>query len=213
MEFQSTHPRRVWLLKNVLYVLRTIVSIHTPTQGVTCKYHRVAEIVRFQSTHPRRVWLEVCFLWGQTVKFQSTHPRRVWLCIFSCLMIANSVSIHTPTQGVTGWMCHKWQIYLCFNPHTHAGCDLAVHLACRDYVFQSTHPRRVWREIAIYFGEQFKVSIHTPTQGVTALHYQKLITLHVSIHTPTQGVTKTKCKNKWSWMFQSTHPRRVWLCN
>ena len=76
-----------------------------------------------------------------------------------------------------------------FNPHTHAGCDIA---RCHFFIFK-------------------KVSIHTPTQGVTRepnlfkmpvcrfnphthagcdvvkkrLHNKS----QVSIHTPTQGVT------------------------
>ena len=55
-KFQSTHPRRVWPvcvteMRDVLHV-----SIHTPTQGVT--YHNLRHYVthKFQSTHPRRVW-------------------------------------------------------------------------------------------------------------------------------------------------------------
>ena len=34
----------------------------------------------------------------------------------------------------------------------------------------------------------------------------------VSIHTPTQGVTLWKTKSLMHKLFQSTHPRRVWLC-
>ena len=37
--------------------------------------------------------------------------------------------------------------------------------------------------------ENMKVSIHTPTQGVTELLQEKLDLIRVSIHTPTQGVT------------------------
>ena len=56
------------------------------------------------------------------------------------------VSIHTPTQGVTG---AYWLLMLnrsSFNPHTHAGCDFGVIQARQEAV----------------------VSIHTPTQGVTS---------------------------------------------
>ena len=54
-----------------------------------------------------------------------------------------------------------------FNPHTHAGCD------------QGTVP----------FDREIKVSIHTPTQGVTHFHLVLCTNSDVSIHTPTQGVT------------------------
>ena len=79
-----------------------IVSIHTPTQGVT--------------------------IGGLDQQIKS------------------KVSIHTPTQGVTRiiWI----SIYLiCFNPHTHAGCD---------------------RRTCNIGNSKAAVSIHTPTQGVTS---------------------------------------------
>ena len=56
------------------------------------------------------------------------------------------VSIHTPTQGVTGGGFLFFLSRKSFNPHTHAGCDYGWHL---DYSLTE------------------KVSIHTPTQGVT----------------------------------------------
>ncbi len=77
------------------------------------------------------------------------------------------VSIHTPTQGVTG---AYWLLMLnrsSFNPHTHAGCDFGVIQARQEAV----------------------VSIHTPTQGVTIVIFNGINISIVSIHTPTQGVT------------------------
>ena len=78
---------------------------------------------------------------------------------------------------------------MCFNPHTHAGCDFVIIPLIR----------------------QVCVSIHTPTQGVTChsrsgrqagerfnphthagCDNKKLSIMNkfvVSIHTPTQGVT------------------------
>ena len=98
----------------------------------------------------------------------------------------------------------------CFNPHTHEGCDIYKVLA---YV-----PN--------------KVSIHTPTKGVTQKAINCISQKTVSIHTPTKGVTDKRiitpiysyCFNPHThegcdWMllfcfllqimFQSTHPRRV----
>ena len=99
----------------------------------------------------------------------------------------------------------------CFNPHTHEGCDLVI-----------------WFCLPIFW-----VSIHTPTKGVTCLCRSSSVLRQVSIHTPTKGVTEALCpssyRNKvsihtptkgvtvlqvWRWnlsVFQSTHPRRVWL--
>ena len=98
--FQSTHPRRVWLLGTRWCSAQASVSIHTPTKGVTRKYQYLSvplsvsihtptkgvterfnlsdlEIL-FQSTHPRRVWQAFCKLVIGDAEFQSTHPRRVW---------------------------------------------------------------------------------------------------------------------------------------
>ena len=141
--FQSTHPRRVWL--NLLFKVfpKTLVSIHTPTKGVTQSKHRKYPRNQFQSTHPRRVWLFVYLKTKSLNRFQSTHPRRVWP--------AEPRAVH---------------LVKCFNPHTHEGCDpkvssnsdrklVSIHtptkgvtlhtntVKFRDW-FQSTHPRRVW---------------------------------------------------------------------
>ena len=123
VQFQSTHPRRVWhlpvmllallhsfnphthagcdLRKHLFQKLGTYVSIHTPTQGVTASNNTgKAAITKFQSTHPRRVWLTSAGAWSYQSMFQSTHPRRVW-----------HPSRERPLDSLS------------FNPHTHAGCD------------------------------------------------------------------------------------------
>ena len=98
------------------------VSIHTPTQGVTVSLSKLIPSLKFQSTHPRRVWHSKQYCYREVLQFQSTHPRRVWHC---CIRYGASLA--------------------CFNPHTHAGCDEAIHYSWIVMVeFQSTHPRRVW---------------------------------------------------------------------
>ena len=143
-QFQSTHPRRVWLIGFI-------------------KPH---EIQRFQSTHPRRVWLWWCVMAHHVFEFQSTHPRRVWLYIQLCLWLwirfnphthagcdgasqtdskCKTVSIHTPTQGVTLVFCPTEQII-----------DVSIHTPTQGVTSCS------WLVFSLGF-----VSIHTPTQGVT----------------------------------------------
>ena len=152
----------------------------------------------------------------------------------SALSVRATVSIHTPTQGVTPLLVMLLVHRLSFNPHTHAGCDLLDSLKkVAITLFQSTHPRRVWLDFFRCFFLSVHVSIHTPTQGVTAVLQQLASEKSVSIHTPTQGVTMaqarasminavsihtptqgvTKLNRYWIsiLMFQSTHPRRVWL--
>ena len=123
------------------------VSIHTPTQGVT----------------------SVCWKWiWFPVRFQSTHPRRVWRREAVDDETQQVVSIHTPTQGVTPKRVVTPIDDTRFNPHTHAGCDtesftsrslliVSIHTPTQGVtnssatkqlfytLFQSTHPRRVWR--------------------------------------------------------------------
>ena len=142
-----------------------------------------------------------------------------------------------------------------FNPHTHAGCDSKLLMNLRNSFlfqsthprrvwpreewidwterwFQSTHPRRVWLQGTVPYDREIKVSIHTPTQGVTSCPSIFFRLEFVSIHTPTQGVTNMAvvilfpfcfnphthagcdycdCSNSSRCSsFQSTHPRRVW---
>ena len=82
-------------------------------------------ICKFQSTHPRRVWLTHAFSAVLQPKFQYTHPRMVWLLRVLSSPPIKTVSIHTPTKGVTEDVQHKATILK----------------------FQSTHPRRVWLHI------------------------------------------------------------------
>ncbi|CUQ43623.1 Uncharacterised protein [Segatella copri] len=53
------------------------------------------------------------------------------------------------------------------------------------------------------------VSIHTPTKGVTYCSCVSMTAVCVSIHTPTKGVTCLFFGYPEKYRFQSTHPRRV----
>ena len=63
-----------------------------------------------------------------------------------------------------------------------------------EETFQSTHPRRVWLYQRSKFLRWHRVSIHTPTKGVTALRFALPSGIKVSIHTPTKGVTMERQK-------------------
>ena len=208
-----------------------LVSIHTPTQGVTKFTQVMADLKRFQSTHPRRVWLCNVNFQVYAVQFQSTHPRRVWL--------QGTVPYDREIKFQSTHPRRVWRIvrvllvlFVCFNPHTHAGCDLTSAGAWSyQSMFQSTHPRRVWHSssapdtgvqcfnphthagcdcVISRHCQTMSVSIHTPTQGVTCVISRHCQTMSVSIHTPTQGVTHKIEFLISVLMFQSTHPRRVW---
>ena len=131
------------------------------------------------------------------------------------------------------WICFNANFF-CFNPHTHEGCDWVLilkltltfsfnphtHEGCDDLshrhmftaqVFQSTHPRRVWRSATVGLSAKYKVSIHTPTKGVTRqTPYKHLLDLFQSTH-PRRVWLSGNLTASDSSLFQSTHPRRVWL--
>ena len=88
--------------QNLARQLETLISIHTPTQGVT---------------------------FSENLK-----------------LFESGISIHTPTQGVTCSEIRKLKPHLYFNPHSHAGSDVAVAIKSQGIS---------------------RISIHTPTQGVT----------------------------------------------
>ena len=209
-----------------------IVSIHTPTQGVTTSIMYPAQASQFQSTHPRRVWPFCTF--AMCSEYVSIHtptqgvtiPCPVWR---GCII----VSIHTPTQGVTSLQCFwffHWHVSIhtptqgvtfdttsspnldfSFNPHTHAGCDgLGESVWVSQQTFQSTHPRRVWLRITLQLDECIWVSIHTPTQGVTPHSRHKSVLMRFNPHTHA-GCDKEEESCTDFIGFQSTHPRRVWL--
>ena len=109
--------------------------------------------------------------------------------IYRCTPVLDYVSIHTPTKGVTLCRIMTRLFSPCFNPHTHEGCDLMVSflIPSRRCFNPHTHegcdfsPRRIT--------VKRRVSIHTPTKGVTEYIIFKVFWLRVSIHTPTKGVT------------------------
>ena len=98
------------------------VSIHTPTKGVTNHVNLSNVCWMFQSTHPRRVWLYIRFCQGRSCRFQSTHPRRVWP---SHPRAASSWGLFQSTHPRRVWLLGVCGLHckVCFNPHTHEGCD------------------------------------------------------------------------------------------
>ena len=230
----------------------------------------------FQSTHPRRVWPPLSLKFFMRFTFQSTHPRRVWPwripihlgahgfnphthegCDDRVYDVKNprTVSIHTPTKGVTFRFqyhqqhqnrfnphthegcdpreSHRQLLSPCFNPHTHEGCDnISCNTKNKTSWFQSTHPRRVWLSATSStrcegcFNPHTHEGCDSQPLNITLSRYCFNPHTHegcdrggglqadlqcVSIHTPTKGVTLGASRLSADSMFQSTHPRRVWL--
>ena len=103
------------------------VSIHTPTQGVTISLLLCCSVFTVSIHTPTQGVTPPHIIHLLEILFQSTHPRRVW----------RLNHILTPPN-------------LCFNPHTHAGCDFdQLGMQSVPALFQSTHPRRVWQRQAV----------------------------------------------------------------
>ena len=167
LEFQSTHPRRVWRHTHSTQEQITSFNPHTHEGCDALRAKGYNQMMVFQSTHPRRVWLDEIYRTGQFDEFQSTHPRRVW--------------------------------------------QRLQYISTDDCMFQSTHPRRVWLRLGCAHGdEDMFQSTHPRRVWLLPLHSIAVIR-RVSIHTPTKGVTVEDRVNSSRVKFQSTHPRRVWL--
>ena len=152
--------------------------------------HVIMPALLFQSTHPRRVrLLQDTGVWRCHYRF---NPRTHAGCdCYDCNKLhGGRVSIHAPTQGATaaisGWIrpalfqsTHPRRVRprialatamtTCFNPRTHAGCDLgAIQLqGCKQAGFNPrTHAGCDLGEAVLYQANG-QVSIHAPTQGAT----------------------------------------------
>ena len=172
--------------------------------------------------------------------FQSTHLHEVWLCDRRSIRLYGAVSIHTPTWGVTlqTWIITQQEKSF-QSTHLHEVWPTTTSGQPLPLKFQSTHLHEVWPNkqrtytlpmcfnphtymrcdfISLWRYCSCKVSIHTPTWGVTIvlnkyhsynmfqsthLHevwQQKLMKQaweYVSIHTPTWGVTKKRRNKLW----------------
>ena len=142
-QFQSTHPRRVWLVIVLVISLTTCFNPHT---------HEGCDQIQ-------------PFLYCLCSKFQSTHPRRVWRSYKTGQNIYCCFNPHTHEGCDNAYLTFALSVNS-FNPHTHEGCDalltkrvgsngVSIHTPTKGVTeclimmvnstkFQSTHPRRVW---------------------------------------------------------------------
>ena len=146
LTFQSTHLHEVWRAEVITSVSLRCFNPHTYMRCDTGWWKLSIPNWPFQSTHLHEVWLrhsngpryELSFnphtymrcdnklhnsLAGSRL-FQSTHLHEVWHPPFALLSVWMSVSIHTPTWGVT------------YAP---------LYVSSRFEMFQSTHLHEVWQ--------------------------------------------------------------------
>ena len=186
-----------------------LVSIHTPTKGVTLPFRSLYMFSSGFNPH--------------------THEGCDW-SVSSLLSRRLRFNPHTH-EGCDNNLHIGFQDLCSFNPHTHEGCDgrmcrccrcgiVSIHtptkgvtiiFICHDKETQvSIHtPTKGVTLVEPYFHAVKQVSIHTPTKGVTAYDKPQYVSRYVSIHTPTKGVTNPFFTLFLMHLFQSTHPRRV----
>ena len=124
--------------------LEKLVSIHTPTQGVTQGYTQMGQFRTGFNPHTHAGCDFLPKSYFHSMMRFNPHTHAGCDRLSSRMVRYRDVSIHTPTQGVTLLRYCKPYIFS-FNPHTHAGCDQGTGDIPNDAI----------------------VSIHTPTQGVT----------------------------------------------
>ena len=91
-----------------------IISIHTPTKGVTKGVEKM----------------------GKRRSISIHTPTKGVTVLNFCIIQVSNISIHTPTKGVTISQYRNYKIQCNFNPHSHEGSDLpALMMADRRINF------------------------------------------------------------------------------
>ena len=184
------------------------VSIHTPTWGVTKRFLGFLWKTRFQSTHLHEVWPKLTSIVLASTSF---NPHTYMRCD------ANSenkerkqwVSIHTPTWGVTP-TGESFSTTLRFNPHTYMRCDKmefptnAYLLGFNPHTYMRCDSKPIKKaDISKCFNPHTYMRCDYNNRKDGKWH-------RVSIHTPTWGVTNGWLAQTCAGWFQSTHLHEVW---
>ena len=167
-----------------------VISIHTPTKGVTWKRFSNGDLLLwFQSTLPQREWRKrtIYIGWGGSDFNPHSHKGSDDCCVVSA------------------------PCFLHFNPHSHKGSDNPeIFLLLRPFTFQSTLPQREWRQSHRNLDHGFYFNPHSH-KGSDLICFNFSMLSKISIHTPTKGVTTFFCDWRFWFRFQSTLPQREWL--
>ena len=152
------------------WVAPLVSNSFNPHTYMRCDFLRFswATDFKFQSTHLHEVWPKALNSKRLEIEFQSTHLHEVWLTFsvptvtptvgfnphtyMRCDAIlrepeinSESVSIHTPTWGVTV-LCPRWSLSVSVSIHTPTwGVTKSVGHIIYLLLFQSTHLHEVWQ--------------------------------------------------------------------
>ena len=109
----------------------------------------------------------------------------------------NTISIHTPTKGVTYMGYGVTMSFYNFNPHSHEGSDQKTDRKNKVLNYFNPHSHEGSDIQATQNTIHYIISIHTPTKGVTVQNIVQFVHYIISIHTPTKGVTLNAYKVKY----------------
>ena len=187
-KFQSTHLHEVWQndgsQDNEIITFQS-THLHEVWRWKQCTRQ---ESISFQSTHLHEVWQEALNALLLEEKFQSTHLHEVWLLnLFFKYLVPMFQSTHLHEVWLRCWYPPSWASWS-FNPHTYMRCDLFAW---------------IWGMVETSFNPH--TYMRCDNRGKTVCWYDR-----VSIHTPTWGVTANSMNYKINQMFQSTHLHEVW---
>ena len=120
---QSSIFYREWHSGNNNYTI-FLISIHTPTQGVTSLQYPFCLFPEISIHTPTQgvTFCKCSFIWHYKNFNPHSHAGSDSTSFLSASVFM--ISIHTPTQGVTSVSIIGHRDGYNFNPHSHAGSDL-----------------------------------------------------------------------------------------
>ena len=150
-------------------------------------------IPAFQSTLPRREWqisqLSVIVVW----RFQSTLPRREWRTERCRMDKGSEISIHTPTKGVTK---------LIYKPLLISG--ISIHTPTKGVT--------LFRRTLLFQSDDFNPHSHEGSDSTKSRDFSTLNDFNPHSHEGSDSEMRWLSIPEIDW-FQSTLPRREWLCD
>ena len=186
------------------------VSIHTPTKGVTHSCSVIIFILRRFNPHTHEGCDAAYLAVIPSINCFNPHTHEGCDVLQNAEWAYNTVSIHTPTKGVTPFALPLQGVRLCFNPHTHEGCDKVFMSASSTIASFNPHTHEGCDTSSLetsFSASSFNPHTHEGCDISDLAAFSS--GLCVSIHTPTKGVTCCDLTIFDNAMFQSTHPRRV----
>ena len=105
-------------------IRRGVISIHTPTKGVTSSQIWDTYLYGISIHTPTKgvTYLWICNRFSSQISIHT--PTKGVTEDYANYLRAKAISIHTPTKGVTSAISCSNSALVDFNPHSHKGSDM-----------------------------------------------------------------------------------------